>query len=44
MVSLARAERWAGPVVVGDTVFTPSGDVGVKNGMPGNVLLAVGAE
>jgi len=30
----------AGPVVVGGTLFTNSGYVGVKNGMPGNVLLA----
>jgi polyvinyl alcohol dehydrogenase (cytochrome) len=30
----------AGPVVVGGMLFTGSGYVGVKNGMPGNVLLA----
>lgn len=30
----------AGPVVVGGTLFTGSGYIGVKNGMPGNVLLA----
>ncbi len=29
----------AGPVVVGGTLFVPSGYIGVKNGMPGNVLL-----
>jgi polyvinyl alcohol dehydrogenase (cytochrome) len=30
----------AGPVVAGGMLFTGSGYVGVKNGMPGNVLLA----
>jgi polyvinyl alcohol dehydrogenase (cytochrome) len=30
----------AGPVVVGGSLFTGSGYIGVKNGMPGNVLLA----
>ncbi|PWU09398.1 MAG: hypothetical protein C5B51_06335 [Terriglobia bacterium] len=30
----------AGPVVAGDTLFAPSGYIGVRNGMPGNVLLA----
>ncbi len=30
----------AGPVVVGGMLFTGSGYIGVKNGMPGNVLLA----
>ena len=30
----------AGPVVAGGTLFVPSGYVGVRNGMPGNVLLA----
>jgi polyvinyl alcohol dehydrogenase (cytochrome) len=30
----------AGPVVVGGTLFVPSGYVGVRNGRPGNVLLA----
>jgi polyvinyl alcohol dehydrogenase (cytochrome) len=30
----------AGPVVAGGTLFTGSGYIGVKNGMPGNVLLA----
>jgi hypothetical protein len=30
----------AGPVIVGGTLFTGSGYIGVKNGMPGNVLLA----
>ena len=30
----------AGPVVAGGTLFVPSGYIGVKNGMPGNVLLA----
>jgi polyvinyl alcohol dehydrogenase (cytochrome) len=33
----------AGPVVAGNTLFVPSGYVGVRNGMPGNVLLAFGA-
>jgi polyvinyl alcohol dehydrogenase (cytochrome) len=30
----------AGPTVAGGTLFVPSGYIGVKNGMPGNVLLA----
>jgi polyvinyl alcohol dehydrogenase (cytochrome) len=30
----------AGPVVAGGTLFTGSGYIGVKSGMPGNVLLA----
>ena len=30
----------AGPVVAGGMLFVPSGYIGVKNGMPGNVLLA----
>lgn len=30
----------AGPVVAGGALFVPSGFVGVRNGMPGNVLLA----
>jgi polyvinyl alcohol dehydrogenase (cytochrome) len=34
----------AGPVVAGGTVFTNSGYVGVKNGVPGNVLLAFSAQ
>lgn len=34
----------AGPIVVGGTLFTGSGYIGVKNGMPGNVLLAFSAE
>lgn len=29
-----------GPVVAGGMLFAPSGYIGVKNGMPGNVLLA----
>jgi polyvinyl alcohol dehydrogenase (cytochrome) len=33
----------AGPVVAGNMLFVPSGYVGVRNGMPGNVLLAFGA-
>jgi polyvinyl alcohol dehydrogenase (cytochrome) len=33
----------AGPVVSGNMMFVPSGYVGVRNGMPGNVLLAFGA-
>ena len=32
----------AGPVIVGGLLFAPSGYIGVKNGMPGNVLLAFG--
>lgn len=34
----------AGPVIVGGMLFTGSGYVGVKNGMPGNVLLAFSAQ
>lgn len=30
----------AGPVVAGGMLFVPSGCIGVRNGMPGNVLLA----
>jgi len=30
----------AGPTVAGGTLFVPSGYVGVRNGMPGNMLLA----
>lgn len=30
----------AGPTIIGGTLFTGSGYIGVKNGMPGNVLLA----
>jgi len=30
----------AGPVVAAGTLFVPSGYLGVKNGLPGNVLLA----
>ena len=33
----------AGPVVAAGMLFVPSGYVGVRNGMPGNVLLAFGA-
>ncbi len=33
-----------GPVVVGNRLFAPSGYIGVKNGMPGNVLLMFSAE
>jgi hypothetical protein len=29
----------SGPVVVGGMLLVPSGYIGVKNGMPGNVLL-----
>jgi hypothetical protein len=29
-----------GPIVTGGMLYAPSGYVGVKNGMPGNVLLA----
>ncbi len=32
----------AGPVVAGGLLFVPSGYVGVRNGAPGNVLLAFG--
>jgi polyvinyl alcohol dehydrogenase (cytochrome) len=32
-----------GPVVSGGMLFVPSGYIGVKNGMPGNVLLAFSA-
>ena len=34
----------AGPVVAGGLMFVPSGYVGVRNGAPGNVLLAFGVE
>lgn len=34
----------AGPVVAGRALFVPSGYIGVRNGMPGNVLLAFSAE
>jgi polyvinyl alcohol dehydrogenase (cytochrome) len=34
----------AGPVVAGGMLFVNSGYVGVKNGMPGNVLLAFSAQ
>jgi hypothetical protein len=34
----------AGPVVAGGLLFVPSGYVGVRNGAPGNVLLAFGLE
>jgi polyvinyl alcohol dehydrogenase (cytochrome) len=34
----------AGPTIVGGTLFTGSGYIGVKNGMPGNVLLAFSAD
>jgi polyvinyl alcohol dehydrogenase (cytochrome) len=34
----------AGPVVAGGILFVPSGYVGVRNGIPGNVLLALGVE
>ena len=34
----------AGPTIAGGILFAPSGYVGVNNGMPGNVLLAFGAE
>jgi hypothetical protein len=30
----------AGPTVAGGILFVPSGYIGVRNGMPGNVLLA----
>jgi polyvinyl alcohol dehydrogenase (cytochrome) len=30
----------AGPTVAGGMLFVPSGYIGVRNGMPGNVLLA----
>ena len=30
----------AGPVAAGKMLFVPSGYVGVRNGLPGNVLLA----
>jgi len=33
----------AGPVIAGGMLFVPSGYIGVKNGMPGNVLLAFSA-
>jgi hypothetical protein len=34
----------AGPTVANGMLFVPSGYVGVRNGMPGNVLLAFGLE
>jgi polyvinyl alcohol dehydrogenase (cytochrome) len=34
----------AGPVVAGKMLFVPSGYVGVRQGIPGNVLLAFGEE
>jgi hypothetical protein len=34
----------AGPVVAGGMLFAGSGYVGVKNGVPGNVLLAFSTE
>jgi polyvinyl alcohol dehydrogenase (cytochrome) len=34
----------AGPVIAGGTLVTGSGYIGVKNGMPGNVLLAFSLE
>jgi len=34
----------AGPVLADKMLFVPSGYVGVRNGMPGNVLLAFGTE
>jgi polyvinyl alcohol dehydrogenase (cytochrome) len=34
----------AGPVVAGQRLFVPSGYIGVKNGMPGNVLLMFAAK
>jgi polyvinyl alcohol dehydrogenase (cytochrome) len=34
----------AGPVVAGGRLFVPSGYIGVKNGIPGNVLLMFSAE
>ncbi len=34
----------AGPVVAGSRLFVPSGYIGVKNGVPGNVLLMFSAE
>jgi polyvinyl alcohol dehydrogenase (cytochrome) len=34
----------AGPVVAGGVLFVPSGYVGVRQGIPGNVLLAFSAE
>jgi polyvinyl alcohol dehydrogenase (cytochrome) len=34
----------AGPVVAGRMLFVPSGYVGVRNGLPGNVLLAFGTQ
>jgi hypothetical protein len=33
-----------GPTVAGGMVFVGSGNPGVRNGMPGNVLLAFGVE
>ena len=34
----------AGPVVAGGILFVPSGYVGVRNGIPGNVLLALSVD
>jgi polyvinyl alcohol dehydrogenase (cytochrome) len=34
----------AGPVVAGGIVFAPSGYVGVRQGIPGNVLLALSVQ
>ena len=34
----------AGPVIAGNMLLVPSGYVGVRNGMPGNVLLAFGMD
>jgi polyvinyl alcohol dehydrogenase (cytochrome) len=34
----------AGPVVAGGILFVPSGYVGVRQGIPGNVLLAFSVE
>ena len=34
----------AGPVVAGGMLFVPSGYLGVRNGMPGNVLLAFASQ
>jgi polyvinyl alcohol dehydrogenase (cytochrome) len=36
--------REAGPVVAGGMLFVPSGNVGVRNGTPGNVLLAFASQ
>jgi hypothetical protein len=34
----------AGPVVAGGLLFVPSGYVGVRQGIPGNVLLALSVQ